>query len=71
MRYYELASRDYECEDMTNNAVDCDLLRANLAFKENPLQSLDIFKLAAKKLIKKQQFTSARPVVHKIVLITG
>lgn len=70
-KYLELASTDYDAANFTNNAIDCDLRRAELVYPDNPLQSLEIFKSAAAKLLKKQQLALAKPVVHKIVLLTA
>jgi len=56
---------------MVDNAVDCDLHRAELVYKEDPLKSLNIYKFAAKKLTDIRQFLLAKPIIYKIVLITG
>ena len=70
-KYLEQASADYDLSHFFNNAVDCDLQRANITLQKNPLQSLEIFKKVVGKLVKKQQITCARPIVYKIVLLTG
>ena len=66
-----MASHDFVVADMINNAVECDLSCADLAFDTNPLLSLETFKTAASKLIKKRQYASANPIVYKIVLVSG
>lgn len=71
LKFYEQASIDYEAAHFFNNAIDCDLQRANISLKVDPLKSLDIYKMAVKKLVQKQQITTARPLIYKIVLLTG
>lgn len=71
LKYFEKASNDYNSANFFNNAVDCDVHRANIVLKTNPHQSLGIFKTVAQKLIKKQQITLAKPIVYKIVMLTA
>lgn len=71
LKFYEQASIDYEAASFFSNAIDCDLQRANISLNVDPLKSLDIYKMAVKKLVQKQQITTARPLIYKIVLLTG
>lgn len=71
IKFYQMASQDFVVADMINNAVECDLSCASVAFETDPLLSLETFKTAAAKLIKKRQYASANPIVYKIVLITA